>query len=122
MKNTIILLLLTTIITLFNTSCEENNHLDGVWEAAGNIGGEDIDSQFSWYLEYTFKGNSYELNGYPPINENGSLEYLEVKENKYTIKITPSNSEPEIITVLKFGDDSLTFSGNTFYQVHKVTE
>lgn len=64
--------------------------LEGKWTASGDQG-----EGHSWYMEYTFKGNTYAMTGYPPISENGTMKLKETKGDSMLIEFKVIKSDPE---------------------------
>ncbi len=64
--------------------------LEGTWTAAGPI-----DDEHTWYLEYKFTGNKYQLQGYPPLSESGTMHLKETKGDSLFIEFRVIKSNPE---------------------------
>lgn len=65
----------------------------GKWSASGDIG--DSTDVKSWYIEYNFDGNNYNMQGYPPISEEGTYEIIEEKGDSVLVYFNVINSKPE---------------------------
>src|SRR5688572_22516604 len=63
--------------------------LEGKWTTGGSI-----DEYHSWYLEYRFNGNNYELVGYPPISENGRMKVKETRGDSILVEFIVKKSSP----------------------------
>ena len=95
MKNWIQVKILFLSFTLYNCSSFTSplKKLDGKWTTGGSI-----DEYHSWYLEYRFKGNSYELAGYPPLSETGIMKLKETRGDSMLVEFIVKKSSPQ------FGD------------------
>ena len=64
--------------------------LEGKWTAGGDQG-----EGHSWFLEYTFKGNSYSLMGYPPLSESGKMKLKVANDDSLLIGFIVQKSDPQ---------------------------
>ena len=55
--------------------------LQGKWSVKGG------DNERSWYIEYTIDGNSYTMQGYPPISAKGKIQLIEKQGNRYHLAL-----------------------------------
>lgn len=76
-------------IILSGCSSSPLKKLEGKWTTGGSI-----DEYHSWYLEYRFKGNSYELIGYPPLSENGRMKVKETRGDSILVEFMVKKSSP----------------------------
>src|SRR5687767_10230325 len=91
MKKWIPVQILFLSLSLFNCSSFTSplKKLEGKWTTGGAI-----DEYHSWYLEYRFKGNSYELVGYPPLSENGTMRLKETRGDSLLVEFIVKKSDP----------------------------
>jgi hypothetical protein len=77
---------------LLNLGCIQTplNKLQGKWTTAGSI-----DEAHAWYLEYNFRGKTYELTGYPPLSESGTLRLKKTKGDSMLVEFRVIKSSPE---------------------------
>lgn len=85
-------LLLCLFLVLLGCSFQNSSfiNLQGKWTAAGDID----DDGHSWYLEYTIKGNRYNITGYPPLSESGTLHLKETKGDSLLVQFRVIKSDP----------------------------
>ena len=63
--------------------------IEGKWIAAGDQG-----EGHSWYLEYTFNGKNYNMTGYPPISESGTMKLKVANGDSLLIEFIVQKSDP----------------------------
>ncbi len=91
--------------------------LEGKWTASGDQG-----EGHSWYMEYTFKGNTYAMTGYPPISESGTMKLKETKGDSMLIEFKVLRSDPEYsdhTSWVFFANDKITVQNII---LHRSTE
>jgi hypothetical protein len=79
--------------------------LEGKWTTGGSF-----DEYHSWYLEYRFRGNNYELVGYPPLSETGRIKLKECHGDSLLVVFEVKKSSP----VGGDHEEWIYLSGNTF--------
>lgn len=89
--------------------------IEGRWSLSGTEG--EGDHAMSWYISYTFKKDSFFMDGYPPIYNSGTLELLEERGDSLYVKMI-SDPEGEYArdphdTWIYVNGDELTFDGKT---------
>lgn len=107
-----------TIVIIFLLGCKTKetrfNQLEGKWTASGDQG-----DGHSWFMEYTFKGNSYHMTGYPPISESGKMQIKKVIGDSLLIQFDVIKSNPESQThenwlILK--ENEMTINSMKFFK------
>lgn len=85
------LLIVISSFLFFNCSSMNSplKKLEGKWTAGGDQG-----EGHSWHLEYTFKGSSYNVMGYPPLSESGKMKLKETKGDSLLITFIVKKSDP----------------------------
>jgi hypothetical protein len=61
--------------------------IQGIWYLSGQLPGQDGKPGLSWFLEWTFDHGKFNLNGYPPLHQEGSYRILKTEGNKLTLEL-----------------------------------
>lgn len=103
---------------LIFAACKSSPNLNGTWETGGCIEDEQGNCEIAWFKEYTFKGENYFMTGYPPIEEEGRIEYLETAGNTFKVKLISENYDPSdyVLEIMKFDEDSIRINGEVYYR------
>lgn len=111
----------TFLLNILFLSCSNMggplNKLEGKWSAGGDQG-----DGHSWFLEYTFKGNTYSMMGYPPISESGTMKLKVANGDSMLIGFIVKKSDPHYDNHdewLLLKNNEFILNGTTF---HKSTE
>ena len=86
--------------------------LEGKWIASGSM-----DEYHAWYLEYTFKGNAYQMTGYPPISEEGTMKVKESNQDSMLVEFIVKKSDPVYENHrnwIRFDGEQFHLNGNVF--------
>lgn len=80
------------LLVLLTGGCIKSplDKLQGKWTTVGAI-----DEAHAWYLEYNFRGKTYELTGYPPLSESGTLRLKESRGDSMLIEFRVIKSNPD---------------------------
>ena len=99
-------------------ACGANHDLDGSWTASGEVdeSGDPEGPGVSWYKTYYFDGSSYTMDGYPPIEEKGNFDVIPVDTDHYSVYLTPEGEEGYESFIIKYGNDSIHFGGETYFK------
>lgn len=99
----------TYLLGLLLLSCSNSGgplkKLEGKWSAGGDQG-----DGHSWFMEYTFNGNSYSMLGYPPISESGTIKIKVINGDSMLIGFNVKKSDPHYDN----HDEWLVLKGNEF--------
>jgi hypothetical protein len=89
-REKLILALFALVIIGCSALSSPIHRLEGTWRCSGSM-----DEFHAWYLEYKFTGNNYEMQGYPPISESGTMHLKESKGDSLLVEFRVTRSEPE---------------------------
>jgi len=105
-------LLFLAICSLLFVACgpidSNEKFIQGKWTAAGDLG-----EGHSWYLEWTFDNETFELVGYPPLSQSGKYHMVESKDSTLTLELTDQKGDlptddRTIVIVIDSTNNSLT--------------
>lgn len=68
---------------------ETTQDIEGTWRVSGMF-----DDGFSWFSEYTFDDGSFRMQGYPPIDKEGTYTILSEDGNTFLVEIYPNEQDP----------------------------
>lgn len=117
MKKVLSISIFIAIVTVFSQCSSMSSpfkKLEGKWTASGDQG-----EGHSWYLEYTFKGNTYAMTGYPPISESGTMKLKETKGDSMLVEFKVARSDPEYQdhdSWVYFANDQITLQSITLHR------
>ena len=88
---TILLLLFITLGVSFPVASSvkdaKDDAIQGIWYLSGQLKDEKGKPGLSWFLEWTFDHGKFNLNGYPPLHQEGSYRILKTEGNKLTLEL-----------------------------------
>jgi hypothetical protein len=86
----ILLLLFISLVISFPVASDaedaNDGSIQGTWYLSGQVDSKDGHG-LSWFLEWTFDHSKFNLNGYPPLHQEGSYRIVKTEGNKLTLEL-----------------------------------
>lgn len=83
------LIVLSVLLSACGPTDPNDRFIQGTWSAAGDLG----DNVHSWYLEWTFKNGTFEVTGYPPLNQTGHYRVQASQGQHLTLLLTDQKGD-----------------------------
>lgn len=80
---TTLILFIIPLLVACNLSNPQEKYIRGTWRASGSL-----DETHAWYLDWTFSDGTFEVQGYPPLQQTGNYEVVSSDEENITLKLT----------------------------------
>lgn len=88
--------------------------IEGTWRVSGMF-----DDGFSWFSEYSFESGRFTMQGYPPIEGEGSYVILSQDDDTFVLEMDPVNQEPyEAIFILSNDGETLEWNQQIYTRVN----